>query len=117
MYALKKFNASNAWLILDNATIHKIAQFHSLAEVLPVCIVYNAISTPQFNLAEYLFEYLKRDLRQCFKMSPYAIIQSMIRRAKNFDKRHSKQAQKRQLKAFVQHIRSGICHLLHDAKR
>lgn len=99
-YAMRKFRASEAWIFLDNATVHRSAEFMEMIESLNVRMIFNAVSNPQFNIVEYFFEYVKRDLRTTMEMPPYSIIGKMIERAKKIAIAGTSLMADRQHKAF-----------------
>jgi len=55
-YALKSTKHSQAWLLIDNLKVHNSADFLPLADEINVRMLFNAVASPRYNLAEYYFE-------------------------------------------------------------
>ena len=99
-YALKSTKHSQAWLLIDNAKVHRSADFLSLADELNVRMPFNAVVSPRYNLAECYFEYVKRDLRKEFEIRLYQIIQSIIGRTRDLASEEVAMLQSQQHQAF-----------------
>ena len=79
------------WILLNNTAAHRSAEFKTMLGALNVRLVFNAISTPQLNLADYFFEYVKRDLRKAIEMAPYDILCKMVGRAQKVSRTERQQ--------------------------
>ena len=88
-------------IFLDNAKPHKSQLLTQLTISLDIILFFNAIQTPELNLIEHFFEYLKRPLRMSFNMCPYNSISAMLKQAKRFKMTQMKCCLKRQFKALA----------------
>ena len=57
-----------------------------LADSPKVDFLFNAISSPQLNIAEYFFEYVKRELRLIIYLNKFDILSNLIKRTQSFSK-------------------------------
>lgn len=80
----QKYPKQKIALFLDNSSSNRSNLVQSLSQKFNVQIIYNAKSTPQMNLVEQYFEFLKRNIRKSFFKSDFSTTKEIVKKAKNF---------------------------------
>ncbi len=101
-------NRKRIWLFLDNATVHKSAEFQAFAKTNSVNLIFNAVRNPKFNIVEDHFEFLKRNVRLNYKMSPREVIASIIDQARDFNAQQQIRVRHQQLRAFQESLEETV---------
>ena len=73
-------------LLLDNPKSNHCRRIHKLVRRSNLLLLYNAVSSPHKNTIDYLFEFLKRKIRNEISSSTKFIIDSVIEQAQKFGK-------------------------------
>lgn len=84
-YYISYYHFDNVVLLMDNAPMNRIQEVKNLANKYPIYLLYNAVSTPQLNIIEHFFEYLKRDLRRSYFQDDYTSLKSLIKKAQTYN--------------------------------
>jgi transposase len=77
------YNKKKIVILLDNATMHHSILFKNLAKALQVYFLFNAPHSSRINQIEYLFEYVKRDMRNSDSLGYRQTLEKFIRNRMN----------------------------------
>jgi len=105
---MNKYRQPEAWMVLNNAKVHKSQAFKRLTEELNLRLIFNAVATPQGNLVEFFFEYTKRQLCLKLECRHYEVVAQIIDQARKLSRYGSAALTRRQRKALHEDLFAGI---------
>lgn len=86
---------------MDNAPSNRVQAVKDLSSKYNVLFLYNVPGTPQLNIIEHLFEYIKRDIRLSSFISDFQTVKELLQKLKCFGHKNIENAYHREFFNYI----------------